>query len=364
MIKFFLFPLLLFSIPKALHITYHAGCAGEISSICRHFNIDLDTWLIPTLPPSFLTGKKTIDPYIISHDKAKKIFKLHKDTFNQYDLIITSDIAPLSRIFLQNQWEKPLLIWVCNRFDINCHRSGKKIFPDEPYYALFSSTLNMPNVEVIGYIPYEKYYAETHRKVFAIQKTITPIGINDFHGDIYKQVPKTVNKPETLFIREYINETKVGLSKILDNLKIKNYCGPYNGASDIKDFKAMVHIPSVMGNCFLYENLAQGVIHFIPSKKFYAEQYKKSFSFIDWSQFVFVSNNLSIEEIIDHCEWYREDLAPFFVFFDSYEQIPHLLKTTDFASKKRALALWYRDYKKNMLEKWEEVFSNLLPHSF
>ncbi len=361
MIKFLFFPLLLFASQKALHITFHAGCAGEISAVCNHFAIELDTWLLPSLPNHFLTGLKDTTPYIFSKDKASQIYKLHKNTFDAYDMIITSDIAPLSRIFLQNHWEKPLLIWVCNRFDINVHRSGNKVFPDDPYHQLFKSTNNMPNVEVIGFTPYEQYYAEKHKNIFAISQTISPIGLNNSHKGIYKSVPARIDKQTTVFIREYYNENNVGLSKRLTALKVKNYSGPFDGALDIKDFKAMVHLPLVMSNFFLWENLSEGIVHFIPSKQFYASQYKKTFSFIDWTKSTNPRNNLPIHEIFDHCEWYREDLVPLFVFFDSYEEIPHLLETTDFQAKKALISTFHRDHKQRSLEKWKEVFSRLLP---
>ncbi len=360
MLKWLLLPLLLFATPKALHITFHAGCADEITALCKEFDIKLDTWLIPSLPNDFLTGNKNSRPYILSDEIAKKIFKAHKKTFNQYDLIITSDIAPLSRIFLQNHFEKPLLIWVCNRFDINAHRSGSKVFPDQNYYTVFNSAANMPNVEVIGYTPYEKYYAEKYRNIHVITETISPIGLSNSHNGLYKSSPTSIYKKSTVFIRDYFNEKRVGLPTILNKLNIKTYCGPYDGASDIKNFKAMVHIPLVMSNLFLWENLSEGVVHFIPSKKFYAEQYKREFIFFDWTKSNHVVNNLSVEEIFTYCEWYREDLVPLFVFFDSYEEIPHLLETTDFAAKREAILLWHSRHKEETLEKWRKVFSRLL----
>jgi len=361
MIKFLLFPLLLFASQKALHITFHAGCAGEISLLCNHFAIGLDTWLLPSLPNHFLTGVADPAPYIFSKSKSKKIYKLHKNTFDEYDMIIISDIAPLCRIFLQHHWKKPLLIWVCNRFDINVYRTGNKVFPDDHYHQLFHSTSSMPNVEVIGFTPYEQYYARNYRNTFAISQTISPIGLNNSHQGIYSPVPAHIDKQETVFIREYYNENAVGLSKRLTALKVKNYSGPFDGALDIKDFKAMVHLPLVMSNFFLWENLSEGIVHFIPSKQFYASQYKKTFAFIDWTKATNPRNNLQIHEIFDHCDWYREELAPLFVFFDSYEEIPHLLETTDFQAKKALISAFHSNYKQQILEKWRHVFSRLLP---
>ena len=54
-----------------------------------------------------------------------------------YDVVITSDTAPISRVFLEEQrWEdKSLIVWVCNRFDYS-HRPAAHGFPDPAFYRL------------------------------------------------------------------------------------------------------------------------------------------------------------------------------------------------------------------------------------
>jgi hypothetical protein len=54
-----------------------------------------------------------------------------------YDVVITSDTAPISRVFLEAQrWEdKSLIVWVCNRFDYS-HRPAAHGFPDATFYRL------------------------------------------------------------------------------------------------------------------------------------------------------------------------------------------------------------------------------------
>ena len=103
MMRFFFLlfiPFLLFSKQKVLHISFHNGCIGEIQQICRAFNLELDTWNVLNLKHKFLNGKtRNQNNYIMTHENADLTFNKHKKTFEKYDLIITSDIAPLSRIF-------------------------------------------------------------------------------------------------------------------------------------------------------------------------------------------------------------------------------------------------------------------------
>ena len=146
---------------KVLHLTFHRGCAREFTGIAKALGLDLVTWYIPNLPPFFLDGKTTGNAlYNVGHQRAQDIWEKHRDFFEQFDLILTSDTAPLSRIFLQNKWTKPLFIWICNRFDyydgasLDCH------FPDQEYYDLFSQAAMLPNVTMIAYTAFEHNYAQ------------------------------------------------------------------------------------------------------------------------------------------------------------------------------------------------------------
>ena len=55
--------------------------------------------------------------FFVKKDFGKRSWVNSVVDFGKFDVIVTSDTAPLSRIFLQNNWKKPLIIWICNRFD-------------------------------------------------------------------------------------------------------------------------------------------------------------------------------------------------------------------------------------------------------
>ena len=123
----------------------------------------------------------------------------------------------------------------------------------------------------------------------------------------------------------------------------------------------MIHIPCVMSNFFLFENIAKGIIHYIPSKAFYRSLYEsQEIEFYDWTDPSCRCSYLPTEEIFDYCDWYREDLSPLFVFFDSFEEIPKLHKQLDIETKKQTI----QDYSKAHIEKclrdWKVVFKKLL----
>jgi hypothetical protein len=350
-----------FATPKVLHITFHRGCAGEVESLCDHFGFDVDTWLLSEQKSGEFDPESSYKKcYIMTHERADRIFKAHKDKFESYDMIITSDIAPLSRVFLQSNWKKPLIVWVCNRFDINVFHNRAEKFPDEEYLSLFNEAQYLENVEVVGYTNYEKRHAELNRGITSIQKIIPPTGINE-NSSARKGIPKGLDKASQVFVRNYINEGNADLLGELSAHGIKYHCGPYAGSKDLKDFKGMVHIPVVMGNFHLWENLKQGIIHFIPSRKFYKELYTDGpITFWDWSKPTNRINNIPAEEIFNYCDWYNEKLSPLFVFFDSYDHLKEQIETTNYEEKRNTIRQWHKDHVDHCLIEWTKVFDKLL----
>ncbi|MCH9617256.1 MAG: hypothetical protein SP4CHLAM5_07800 [Chlamydiia bacterium] len=346
--------------PRALHLTFHRGCGAEMDYICENLGIDLDTWYLLDQKPAFLDGvSKPSQNYLMDHARAERIFLRHKETFEKYDLIITSDIAPLSRIFLQNNWEKPLIVWVCNRFDMNVSGSSF-FFPDEEYLALFEQAKHLDHVQMIGYCKYEAVHAKSHRGITSIEKTIEPTG-NGRNLDEYKSVPKKIDKKNTFFLRKYKNERKFSLHQKLKAIGIHSYIGPYAGSPDLKDFKGMIHIPLVMGNFHLWENLKEGVIHFIPTKRFYKGLYsQKEIEFWDWTNAKSRNAHISTDEIFENCDWYDSRLAPLFVFFDSLEELQELTQQTDYQTKKALIKEFHKKHTKESLDSWKEVFAKAL----
>ncbi|MCH9811253.1 hypothetical protein K0U07_00645 [bacterium] len=355
-------PFFLFAKPKALHLTFHKGTEMEMKYLCKELGIELTTWnILGDVPFEIQQKNRHKFGYIISHDLAERTFNTYKEEFDQYDLIITSDIAPLARIFLQNNWKKPLLIWVCNRFDLNARCSGIKVFPDREFLKLFSEAKDLPNVEVIGWSRYEDFHARAHRNISTISQTIEPTG-NGEPAKGYRHVPKRVNKSQKVFVRNYRNEKKFRLRRLLANQGINVYQGPFAGGKDIKDFIGMVHIPLVMGNMLLWENLSHGVVHFLPSKRLYKEWYDQGkIEFWDWTSPYRRMSKISAEEIFTYSDWYHPKLAHLFIYFDCLEELNDLIKETDYAEKKALIKEFHEQHTKECLKKWKIVFDRLLP---
>lgn len=337
---------------KILHLTFHKGCKKEIESVAKALNCEVETWFIPGLPPYFFDGTTRGNAlYNIGHERAQRIWDLHKEYFEGFDLIITSDTAPLSRIFLQNGFKKPLVIWICNRFDYCDTASLDCNFPDKEYYDLFRQALHQDNVKIVSYTAYERYYAKS-KGVDVGSLLITPCALGLDTGLSASSIPEGIVKPETCFLPPYHNETQfMDFSSLLTKKSIPNYCGRYNGPLDLYDFKAIVHLPYAWSNLALFENMALGIPYFIPSKKFF-----KTLS--SQPNYFFPNLPLPIKnDLYTLSEWYSKEHEEIFTFFDSWDDLKTKLKTTNLPSLRQKIRDHAYKHKRTMLSRWQTVLS-------
>ncbi|MDN3504686.1 MAG: hypothetical protein P0S95_03825 [Rhabdochlamydiaceae bacterium] len=337
---------------KVLHLTFHNGCKKEIESLSSELNFNLETMVMHKLPIEQFDGR-TIggDRYNIDSKKAFEIWKRNKEYFDSFDLIITSDTAPLSRIFLQNNFQKPLIIWVCNRFDYTELGSRACDFPDKAYYQMIQDAANKPNVALISYTEFEHVYATRIKNTKAWNQTIQPIGQTNKFVLNSSPIPKHINKKETFFVPPYHNDTIfMNLSKKLSSIGIPNYCGRYNGPLDLQDFKGIIHIPYAWSNLALFENWERGKIYFIPSLSFICRLSREHNFF--WSPPL-------IYRYLTLSEWYRKENKSNFVFFNSFDDLIHKISTTDYETKKLQILEFHKQHKNKTLKQWKTLFNSL-----
>jgi hypothetical protein len=279
---------------KLLHVSYHKGCIGDINNVARLLNLDISVMQADW-------------DYLITHDRAADIWNKHKDYFNAFDVIITSDTAPLSRIFLQNNYRGKLIVWVCNRFDYP-NRDG---FPDPEYFSLWNSSINSERVNIISYTPFEYLYAR-QRGINLSDFTIKPIsGITQ--KELVSSIPASVDKKSSFFIPPYHNDTiYMNLSQKCLSMGIPNYTGRYSGPLDLQDFKGVIHIPYAWSNLALFEGINLGIPYLIPSVDFLITLSRGNNFF--WSPPFQIEN-------IRYSEWYCEEFRDVFVYFNSWEDL-------------------------------------------
>lgn len=334
---------------KILHLGFHKGLANELYSIAKELDLKL-------IYKSFHDGvSKGSAVYSVGHEKAKKAWDTFKDYYMKFDIIITSDTCPISRVFLQNGWPeipgKKLIIWVCNRFDYYDKASKDCLFPDREYYDLIRQANKRKNVHIMGYTAFENFYGKFIRNVNFGNDVTEPIGMLSDKVWNYKSNPNRIinGKPikDLFFIPPYHNDTKlINMASKCKSLKIPCYNGRYNGPLELADFKAVIHIPYAWSNLALYECFQLGVIYFIPSLKFIQDLSKNRKFF--WSP-PFNTKWLYLSE------WYNEKHKHLFVYFDNWEDLNKKIKTTNYSEMKKRIINFGKQHKEITLTKWKKL---------
>lgn len=318
---------------KILHVTYHTGCALNINYVCKQLNYNLET--------QFANWN-----YNIGYNRANEVWGKYKDYYNSFDIIITSDTAPLSRIFLQNNFSKKLIVWICNRFDYYDGATNDCNFPDPEYYKLIKSSLNKENVKFVSYTKFEHEYALKYRNIDLGNLVIKPCSFAEASAN--NLLLNNIDKKNTFFIPNYHNDSIfMDLHKKCNDLNINSYRGRYNGPLDLENFKGIIHIPYAWSNLALFENWFIGNVYFIPSKKFILELSKSGNFF--WSP-PFSINDLDLSE------WYLPEYKDLFIYFDNWNDLKIKSNNLNLINdRKNKILEFSKLHNINTLNKWKEL---------
>jgi hypothetical protein len=306
----------------------------------------------------------------ITKEVAEKIWNERKDYFNQFDWIVTSDTAPLSRIFMEHiHVLKPkIVVWICNRFDYAMES-------DICFYELFNkiSIANKEQFKIIPYSDFEGIWCNV-KGISHTLPTITPIGIQkkelDYAIDGLQELKSSYTKdsnakhyyenPEELknkiFIPIYGNDNIFySLKNICEENDILYFNGGYKHPEDLRLCKALVTFPDAFSKLITFETIQNEVIVFLPSEEFIIQLNPTTQNgFHYWFNCPFGNLN---KELIKHCEWYRFKECR--IYFDSIEDMVDKIKnlTPETIEEKRK---WCRIYGKQIEEenfkKWSELF--------
>jgi len=333
---------------KVLHITFHNGCKQDFEDVAQELNLDLTTWYVQGLPKDFWEGFSAGNEiYNVGPTRAKRIWDRHKEYFDQFDIIVTSDTVPLSRIFLQNGWSKPLIIWVCNRFDYAHPTYGiEERFPDRAYYDLMRDATKKTNVRFISYTPYEHVYAK-QRGVDIGVHTIKPIGKKELpriisHAD-------TSEKNETLLLFPCLELDRI--NRTMNECKARDisvWTGTYDGPEDLKQYKGVLFFPYAFSNLALFENLQRGIVHFVPTIRFL-------------TQLGFIRRGMRGN--LEWSEWYLEEYKDVIVYFDSWDDLKYKVESTHYVEIKQKIKNFGQKHRQKMIQEWDTLFQELIKTS-
>jgi hypothetical protein len=321
---------------KILHITYHNGCKMTLDFVAKSLGHEITTQIADW-------------NYNIGHNRAIEIWNKYKDYYCQFDVIITSDTAPLARIFLQNNFTGKLIIWVCNRFDYADQASNDCGFPDAEYYSLIRNAKLKNNVKIFSYTKFEYEYAQKYKNVCLGSNIIKPCAFIE-DNDVSTAFPSHLDKINTFFIPSYHNDTIfMNLKEKCDQLNINSYSGRYNGPMDLKGLKGIIHIPYAWSNLALFENWSIGNVYLIPSKDFILQLAKQPNFWWQDSQAL---------GLIDSSEWYLPEHQDLFLYFNDWNHLKEIAFNDEIINNKKQRATYFSaNHTDKTLKQWEDAFT-------
>ena len=331
---------------KFLHVNFHKGCELDIEYVFNKLGHTVQSW-------RFDDGEtQGNDIYKINYLRAQKCWEKYKDFFNTFDGIITSDTCPTSRPFLQNNWSKLLIIWVCNRFDY-------QVEGDELFYDLLRSIPNRKNVYIAGNTQIENIYSKQIRNVDITNEVIKPHCKNLVSSHLFKTYnPEDEDK---FFIPTYENETKfMNLSQKANELGIKNNNGERfkNHVSDLLEYKGIICLPYAWSTIIFFEVMQLGIIYFIPTPRFLLELSKSDKYLIQryWFQPPYNRD----ENLLKAAEWYCDEHKDLIIYFDSWEDLQEKIKTTDYTNQTKKILEYAEKHSQITLSKWNNIITDYL----
>lgn len=334
---------------EILHISHHIGCLRDQEYILKKLGFEV-------------TSHKFYDGvFQITEEIANDFWQNHKEQLNEFDYIVTSDTAPLSRIFLENQneFKSKLVIWICNRFDYRMETESR-------FYSLFKEAEKNPNIKIVPYSYFEKVWCRERGIDIMDHDYIPPLGINLKDSES--------NIPETAYFSEMYGE-KQGLPdadvivpiyhndnnffKMKDFLESKGvsvYNGSFRNIDQLKKYKAFVHMPDAFSKFLCFELIHGHIPAVLPSKKFLFELSKRpNYFFNIWGS---GGADLLQEDWIDWCEWYDPNLTDCRFYYDSFEEIPSILESIDKEKLENHFDRCSKYLEDSTLTKWKNFYNN------
>ena len=323
---------------RILHLTFHRSPQYDLEYVCQKLGLEIETLYFHNYASNIYKPNR----YKITEERAEMWWQDKKDYYHSFDLIITSDTAPLSRIFLQHidELRPRLIVWICDRFDY-------AIETDKQYPVLLNRLVQERKLKLIPNSEIERIYCK-QRGVTVSKPVIKPLGHRLGGREMIPPQGAAIMEEgdyeSGFYIPMYHNETKfMNLQRHCSALGLRTFHGVHRGADSLKRFKAIIHIPYAWSTWAFFDALALNVPYLIPTERFLCEmQGRPGF----WFQTDFDQGMLKL------AEWYCDEHRDFLTYFDNFDDLTSKAQTTDWPEVRGEVSRFAQEHHDRTLDMW------------
>lgn len=327
---------------KVLHITNHVGTIANIKNV----------FALLGNPETLSTIKCPLRLHI-SEEYANILWNSYQEIVKDFNTVIITDTVMYSRAFLQNMDKHHLniVIYVTNRFDWGFFDSHEY---DRPAYTqLLADASRHPRIRFCADNRYDQYMGSLNN-------------IRFYYGDIVRLTPPLREPVLPIYQKAFVYDRGTNLYSYIhamqDNRIEYDVFGSEYGhqrfrdIAHISEYRCIFHLPYQTNVQALWENLGHCNIYLIPSKRLITELITS----VDWYYWEEKTKDRDILlKSIELSEWYQPELADFFVFFDTWEEIHSKFYDTDFVEKKRAVYEYMQKNNLTHIGRWRHMIESL-----
>jgi hypothetical protein len=297
---------------------------------------------------------------------------------NTYSNAIEFNEESESRLLLKQLGYKAKIIFlITNRFDYN-------LFNDTFYHNQFELAAKEGIITLVANNPFEEWYMKARAGIVFGEtdgqkndtggltrnsKFSPTIPIIRPHGRGWEDWPSQDGYirviPKIAHNTTARNDPKYSLPVVINTrerqsplLEFLNYskleytvleARKYGGPQGLALYKCLIHSPYQVSTMSLYENLAAGVVIFVPSFEILK-------TFGSFSEEFYLPDEVSVDEIPwELVEWYSPYFDEVIIKFYSAKHLKELLETTNFQEVSTRAIKFMEENEERVLKQWKEI---------
>ncbi|KAJ3212293.1 hypothetical protein HDU82_002663 [Entophlyctis luteolus] len=109
--------------------------------------------------------------------------------------------------------------------------------------------------------------------------------------------------------------------------------GRYGGPKTLAKYRAFIEFPYQVSTMKLYENIAEGVVTFVPTHRFFLEIVKNEWIYFGaWENRIGPLDKLRLaggDEWYKWMDYYSAEMSPFLYYFDSLQELKEILSSPE-----------------------------------